>query len=356
LSVGPTAAFVDCVLLLLQLMKKVVARTADSVKIGAHNLIITMSDVRFHNLTGVPLQEEFTPSTVIKISTASKCFAAVIGIISICVFTLTDNAKTSITTIQTTDSVGNCMILSSFTGNTDENSGRVTATQASDFFEGYKQLLKDVTGAADVSIFIDSQLNDLWVSRKAHGGAYQQVYFENYQNCIDGFSKPVLCNYVQLGTGQEFDQPLPISDRRGRGFCQSYLNCAWPGVSWLSFRKIEIVMNATAFSCVPSANFATCDKISSKCPEYTRFAADFGKLYQRLQSPQYLCAPFKQNPPYSCRSFQVVSPIQVVSQTLSLMATALGGSELFLYLLLKYRRMWPSSSNVKVQPASSTLP
>ena len=187
-----------------------------------------MSDVRFHNLTYVPLQEEFTPPTVIKILTASKCFAAVIGIISICVFTLTDNAKTAITTIQATNSIGNCVMISAFTGNTDDNSKRLTATQASDFFEGYKKLLKDVTGAADVNLLIDSTYSDLFVSRTAPPSSYQQVYFEHYQNCIDAFSEPVVCNYVQLGTGQDFDQPLPISDRRGRGFCQSSLNCAWP--------------------------------------------------------------------------------------------------------------------------------
>jgi hypothetical protein len=204
-------------------------------------------------------------------------------------------------------------------------------------------------------MLIDSNLNDLFVSRTAPAGGYQQMYFENYQNCIDAFSKPVVCNYVQLGTSQDFDQPLPISDRRGSGFCQSSLNCAWPGIS-LGFRRIITVMNATTFNCVPSANFTTCDTISSKCSEYTRFAADFGKLYQGMLSPQHLCAPFRQNPPYSCRSFQVVSPIQVVSQTLSLMATALGGCELFLYLLLKYRRLWPSSSNAQVQPESSTMP
>jgi hypothetical protein len=318
-----------------------------------------MSDVRFRNLDNVPLQEEFNTSTVLKISTASKIAAVVIGIISICVFTLTDNAKTAITTISSTDIDGKCSMLSSLTSTFSRDMCVVTATDAAYFVDGYSKLLKNVmsaTSQAAVDYLMPNKfarfLGDPADSVQLYG-----VYFPTYQSCIDGFSKPPVCRYLQESSTDDLDRPF--YDNRGvrvHNVCQSALYCDWPGIQKNSFSAWQVLMNVTNFQCNPSANFITCLQISSKCPEYASLTAGFPNLFQRIHSAEQMCQQFKSNPPYSCQTFQVISPIQVISQTLSLMATALGGSEFFLYFLFKYRRMWPSNSNASVQPESSTMP
>jgi hypothetical protein len=97
-------------------------------------------------------------------------------------------------------------------------------------------------------------------------------------------------------------------------------------------------------------------KVSRVCQISCRLSKGFGEFFRQIYPAEQMCQTFQSNPPYTCQSFQVVSPIQVISQTLSLMATALGGTELFLYVLLKHRHLWPSSSNAQVQPESSTVP
>jgi hypothetical protein len=330
-----------------------------------------MSDVRFRNLDNVPLQEEFNPSTVFKISTASKIAAVVIGIISICVFTLTDNAKTAITTISSKNVDGRCTMLSSFTGSLPPTGITVSADIANRFVDGFFTLLKDVTGTTKDTYLADlrtgwgigkSERVSGFLTGKSDVVNLFQVYFPTYQSCIDEFSKTPVCSYLQLsGDDANLDKPYLIQTPSGliplKNVCQSQLKCTWPDVlrpdSWNYW---PVYMNVTNFKCAPSANFTTCESISSKCPEYAIFAAGFGELFRQIHPAEQMCQTFKSNPPYTCQSFQVVSPIQVISQTLSLMATALGGTELFLYVLLKHRHLWPSSSNAQVQPESSTMP
>ena len=315
-----------------------------------------MSDVRFRNLDNVPLQEEFNPSTVFKISTASKIAAAVIGIISICVFTLTDNAKTAITTIEAQNLNGNCAMLSSFTS-ASVDAPKLTAKRASDFLEGYKKLVQDATELADVRSLVTERIQRIADRLTDSGLSYNSEFFRYHQDCIDQLSKPAVCTYMNTKGYDTFDKPNPYAAANmHRNVCFSYLDCTWSGTS-IKGQEFQIAMNVTFFKCLPSANFTSCDEISSKCPVYARFASDFGRLLSaHIHPSESLCVPFKKLPPYSCQTFQVVSPIQIISQTLSLMATALGGSELFLYFVLKHRHMWTSSSNKRVQPESSDMP
>jgi hypothetical protein len=322
-----------------------------------------MSDVRFRNLDSVPLQEEFKPSTVFKISTASKIAAAVIGIISICVFTLTDNAKTPITTISSKDADGQCTMLSSFSGTYPRTWTTVTTDVAQSFVDGYFALLKDTTGTTK-STYLDQSGYGLklrtdrvseFSTDKSDAVNLFQVYFPTYQSCIDAFSKPPVCSYLQLSDkGGNKDKPFEKYDMYNyflKNVCQSSIKCNWPEIiradNW-EFWKVYL--NVTSFNCAPSANFTTCESISSKCPEYATFAKGFGELFHRIHPVEQMCQAFKTNPPYSCLSFQVVSPIQVISQTLSLMATALGGSELFLYALLKYRHVFARTTPIAPKP------
>ncbi len=328
-----------------------------------------MSDVRFRNLDNVPLQEEFNTSTVFKISTASKIVAVVIGIISICVFTLTDNAKTAITTISSKNVDGQCNMLSSFTGSLPTQGTVVTSDVSNSFIEGFFTLLKDVAGVTkDTYLNVwrvadrgSDRVSIFWKGKSDRVNLFQ-VYFPTYQSCIDEFSKPPVCGYVQLNNKQgNYDQPFLIDTNTGtiplKNVCQSHLKCTWPEILRIDdWEYWTVYFNVSNFKCAPSANFTTCESISSKCPEYARFAAGFGELFLRIHPAEQMCQTFKSNPPYTCQSFQVVSPIQVISQTLSLMATALGGTELFLYFLFKHRHMWPSSSNERVHPESSTMP
>jgi hypothetical protein len=323
-----------------------------------------MSDVRFRNLDSVPLQEEFKLSTVFKISTASKIAAAVIGIISICVFTLTDNAKTPITTISSKDADGHCTMLSSFSGTYPRAWTTVTADVAQRFVDGFFALLKDTTGTTK-STYLDQsgyglinraeRVSEFSTAGRSDAVNLFQVYFPTYQSCTDAFSKPPVCSYVQLrDAGGNYDKPFEKFDMNNyflKNVCQSSIKCNWPEViladNW-DYWKVYI--NVTSFNCAPSANFTSCESISSKCPEYATFAKGFGELFHRIHPAEQMCQAFKSNPPYSCLSFQVASPIQVISQTLSLMATALGGSELFLYALLKYRRIFARATPIAPKP------
>jgi hypothetical protein len=319
-----------------------------------------MSDVRFRNLDSVPLQEEFKPSTVFKISTASKIAAAVIGIISICVFTLTDNAKTPITTISSKDADGHCSMLSSFSGNFPRTWTTVTADVAQSFVDGYFALLKDTTGTTK-STYLDQSGYGLidrtervsgFSTDKSDAVSLFQVYFPTYQSCIDAFSKPPVCIYLQLSDAEgNYDKPFLKYNVPLKNVCQSSIKCNWPEIIRADkWEHWKVYLNVTSFNCAPSANFTTCESISSKCPEYATFAKGFGELFHRIHPAEQMCQAFKTNPPYSCLSFQVVSPIQVISQTLSLMATALGGSELFLYALLKYRHVLARTTPIPVAP------
>jgi hypothetical protein len=317
-----------------------------------------MSDVRFRNLDNVPLQEEFSTSTVFKISAASKFAAVAIGIVALCVFTLTDNAKSAITTISNVDGGnGQCKMLSSFSGALPRPGTEVTEDVAKGFIDGYDALMKDVTGLPALYP-IDSMARttdriSLFLRDRNDAVTLFQVYFPTYQSCIDAFSKPPVCSYVQNNREGDIDKPAMtmnvqlLRSVRVESACQSSMKCTWPEIMLQDGWDLwKVYINATTFKCAPSANLTTCETISSKCPEYASIAAGFSKLFHQIHPAQQMCQTFKSNPPYSCESFQVVSPIQVISQTLSLMATALGGCELFLFALLKYRRIFTRSTPI----------
>jgi hypothetical protein len=328
-----------------------------------------MSDVRFRNLEGVPFQEDFNSSTVFKISTASKIAALLIGIISICVFTLTDNAKTRMTTISSKEVDGSCTMLSAYSGTYPTIWTTVAADVAQSFYDGFFALLKDTTGTTK-STYLDESGYGLqsrtsaykileFSDGKSDAVSLFQVYFPSYQSCIDAFSKPPVCSYLQLKEGRlvrdHHDQPFKKYTRNGNvpleNVCESSLKCTWPEILHFdNWDYWKFVINVTSFNCAPSTNFTTCESISSLCTEYASFAKGFGELFHRIHPAEQMCRAFKSNPPYSCTSFEVVSPIQVISQTLSLMATALGGSELFLYVIMKYRNILKRSTQTKPEP------
>jgi hypothetical protein len=324
-----------------------------------------MSDVNFRNLKEIPLQDGFTQSSVIKISAASKIFAAAVGIISICAFVFTDSAKTSITTIETTNSQSNCRILSTFS-----SSGLtlpVTVAEGATFRKEFVKLLKSLPGTQNTEINspdnlipdIVSRLGYLQGTGYTYPLTYNQAYFPNYQSCLDAFMKPPVCVYENdFSTNLYKDQPIPpVYGVTWPNYCSSYLSCLWsdaPKVKELQ-HGMQIILNVTAFNCNPTANFTTCFMISSACPEYARYAVSIGKLLTtHIATPERLCTPFKDLPPYSCQTFQVASPIQVISQTLSLMATALGGCEVFLYFVLTFKHKYQSLA--KVHSDSDTQP
>jgi hypothetical protein len=360
-----------------------------------------MSDVLFRNLEHIPLQEEFTPSVVYKISSASRISAVVIGIVSICVFTLSDNAKTAITTISSKNiDNGKCTILSSFSGVLPKAAITVPTLVANDFEKGYSALIGATTGSPDnvtLVTLLSGMYQDVktiherrrgngtygitdydcknietardFTTRKFDSVEFLQQYFPTYQSCIDEFSKPPVCRFVPATENLEkndvevHDKPLTCmhsvihSDVRVPSTCVSVLRCNWPQMreTTLFSSYWRVHLNHYTFKCAPSANFTTCESISSKCPEYVRFASGFAKLFHSIHPAEQLCQTFKSNPPYSCESFQVLSPIQVISQTLSLMATTLGGSELVLYAFLKYRRMCTYTPQVAPAPVCDTL-
>jgi hypothetical protein len=324
-----------------------------------------MADVRFRNLDQLPLQAEFTPSSVYKISAASKVAAVVIGIISICVFALTDNAKTAITTISSTNVDGKCTMLASVTAQLVEESVTVSARSANEIVQAYSALMKEVTGhyRQELPIPCESLMDDDTVVRFPQSPAlpvvFMQKYYPTYQSCIDEFSKPPVCHFTPA-TDSKNDRErrecdVPTICRTTNGFnsrlqnsCTSVLKCNWPQVEqpYLIPSYFRVILNGTIFRCAPSVNFTTCDSVSSSCPEFKRFASGFSKIFHLIHPPEQMCQTFKNNPPYSCQSFQVVSPIQVISQTLSLMATTLGGSELLLFAMLKYKHMCTRSHQV----------
>ncbi len=264
-------------------------------------------------------------------------------------------------------------MLSSFSGTLPKAGTTVTADVANSFNDGFYALLKDATGVTKntyQNVWLNGRLgtpgeervNEFLQSRSDTVNLFQ-VYFPTYQSCIDEFSKTPVCSYVQDRTtaNGNYDQPFMQFLQTGnfplKNVCQSSLQCNWPDILRVnSWDPWKVYINVTNFKCAPSANFTTCDLISSKCPEYASFATGFAELFRRIHPAEQMCQTFKSNPPYSCQSFQVVSPIQVISQTLSLMATALGGSELVLYFLFKYRRMCPSSSKVKEENELSSVP
>lgn len=329
-----------------------------------------MADVRFRNLDQLPLQAEFTPTAVYKISAASKFAAVVIGIVSICVFTLTENAKASITTISSTNDGGKCTMLAPVTAQLAEDSTRVSDGSANEILQAYSALTKEVTGhhrlelptPCDRTFDYDAIPDGFGASgSKSHPVAFMQKYFPTYQICIDEFRKPPVCRFMPATDAksardrEDCDMPAQCRQSSGSGSslripnaCMSVLKCNWPQVEqpYMFQSYFRVFMNVTAFKCAPSAKFTTCDSISSLCPEYDRFAAGFSKIFQLIHPTEQMCQTFKSNPPYSCQSFQVVSPIQVISQTLSLMATTLGGSELLLFAMLKYKRMCTRSQEV----------
>jgi hypothetical protein len=342
-----------------------------------------MSDIRFRNLDHIPLQEEFTPSLVYKISSASKISAVVIGIVSICVFALSDNAKTAITTISSTNvENGQCSMLSSFTGPLPQAKTSVPILVANNFAKGYSALIEAATGSTDRvtltklgqytvelrgdGIFDCGNVETArdFTTQRYDGVEFLQQYFPTHQSCIDEFSKAPDCRFVPATENlidkdnELYDKPLICTRRveldnvRVPSTCVSVLKCNWPRMGqttmFPSFWRVH--MNVSTFKCAPSANFTTCESISSKCPEYDRFASGFSKLFQSIHSAEQLCQTFKTNPPYSCQSFQVLSPIQVISQTLSLMATTLGGSELVLYAIHKYGRICRKAPQVIPAP------
>ena len=296
----------------------------------------------------------------------SKVAAVVVGIISICVFALTDNAKTAITTISSTNVDGKCTMLASVTAQLAEEATIVSDRIANEIVQAYSALMKDVTGRPRIelpsycgsTVVIDS-VEEGFSSHKVHSVVFMQKYFSTYQSCIDEFSKPPVCGFrpatEQKSDKEKYDYDKPSEcyglrtyGKRIPNACTSVLRCNWPHVDqpYLFPAYFSVLMNLTAFKCAPSANLTTCDSISSLCPEYGRFASGFIKIFPLMHPPEQMCQNFKKNPPYSCQSFQVVSPIQVISQTLSLMATTLGGSELLLFAILKYKHMCTRSSQV----------
>jgi hypothetical protein len=314
----------------------------------------------------------FNDITVVRIDRTSLGVAAIVGLFGIFYFSLAPGAMSTDVAIGSVQPNGyQCKMIASITRETEIFSTYAPGTipiqesraKISDF---NSQILAFAVSSGFVPLLLQRLAPPgvsmpLWPFQLSSSGSYKLKYgntlFDTYEDCLATARAEPTCTLKDavLTDIQISAQPFTTAS-----VCVSEMFCSsFKGKVFSQFSFGALYVNRTLLAdsavgrCNNQANASSCFNINSNCESLERFRASYEDTIRKIVfTPELLCQPFFDNPPYICTKAVPPSVPSILSQSFSFFTAAIAAMKATLYAAAK---MLHTHSKVEDQDSGAKL-
>jgi hypothetical protein len=292
----------------------------------------------------------FNDRIVIRIDRTTLVFAAMVGLFAILYFSLAPAARSTGIEIGSVQLNGySCKMIASITRETHIFSTYVPGTippqeSLAKISEFNSQILALAVSSGVVPLLLPytgPPNLPLWSYQLTPATDYKLVYvstlFDTYDNCTAAARSEPTCTLQNSKLIQDSRISADESVCITRIFCSSF-----SGKVYWQFGAGDLNVNRTLLAdpavgrCNNQANISSCFNINSNCASLERFRAMYEDTIRKIiLTPELLCQPFFDNPPYICTKAVPPSVPSILSQSFSLFLAAVAGMKAVLHAAAK---------------------
>jgi hypothetical protein len=303
------------------------------------------NDPSFRDLSQIQFLEHFDEAVVAKIEKISVASAVALGLFGLLYFSLAPGAQSTVVEIsRTTVSGSTCTMLSKVSMSYDPflvsnyiaGPGIVPLASRLAFLA---QSQDSKIGA----ILTPDNPNNWQIFFTLQELIYRNVIFDTYSDCLSA-AQQTSCDWLDGSF-------TPIQP----GICMLSMKCSsFSGGAYLSLQtqvgaslswsfNQSVLNNPMLGACPPQAQPPICYNLGS-CAGLQNYNSTITQLVkQYILTPELLCQPFSNNPPYACvKSVSLTIP-SILSQSFAFASSALAASKLVMLVLVKRFRKTPTN-------------
>ncbi len=305
-----------------------------------------------------PFLAPFNEIIVGRIDRVSMASSALVGLFGILYFSFAPAAMSTAIEVSAEKLSGyDCKMISAisklvnpFSGFFGDGTGIIPIQSQSEFVTKMVEASKSVPFRA-VHSRQDFFPNDFVRNNYVEGQIllYDSAQFDTYENCLA--RAQITCNWL-------------VSAQVNYDYALSKFSCSFPAFkSTLQLKPLDpsssnyyqtmsigytvsALSNQTRGKCNQQANFTTLSNVHEHCESLKIFMATFQDLIGKLVwTPEVICKPFFNNPPYICSKAVPPSVPSILSQSLAFTTSALAAVKAILFFSVKMFRKAPVADN-----------
>jgi hypothetical protein len=303
------------------------------------------NDPSFRDLSHIQYLEYLDEVSVARIEKISVASAAALGLFGLLYFSLAPSAQSSVVEISSTTVPGStCKMLAKVSMSYDP------------FLEtGYKEgpgivpldsryaFLAESKGSK-IGAILSPAYEDNWqVFFPKQMLIYRNTLFNSYSDCLSAAKVQTKCVW------SEFAKFEGQSDCNGAMKCSGFGSDAYLSLQTQIGASITFSFNQSVLddpklgACPIQAQPSSCFRLEA-CAGLEKYIAAFTELVKKyILTPELLCEPFLNNPPYACVKSVPLTIPSILSQSFAFASSALAASKLFMLFLVKYFRKVPKT-------------
>jgi hypothetical protein len=301
----------------------------------------------------------FNDTTVERIDKISLLAAALVGLFGILYFSLAPAAMStdvSISSIKLSDGF-NCKMIASITRIVEmfsygSTKGTLSILDSQEKISNFNSQISSIANSQVMSKLLvknhlmHSGTKPWWfifdvLNPEAQGNRlrYENSHFDTYDDCIAAARTQTTCRLQ----GEEID-----NNSYAGGWsvqipaCKTFIHCSSFKGKLEYAHNAQVSVNRTALQdpalgkCNNQAQVSTCTNINSNCQSLQSFLASYEEIFRKnMFTPELLCKPFLENPPYICTKAVPPSVPSILSQSFAFTTTALAAVKTFLFFAMK---------------------
>ncbi len=319
--------------------------------------------IRYRDHTKLDYVPPFNDATVARIERIAIFVAVLVGLFGVLYFSLAPAAKSNdakVSSVQLFDGY-NCKMISSVTriidiftfstnavdsgtiplqdslANVSDFNSQVVALAVSQSFNGLVLNNRLPAVATPWSFQIP---NNVMSSTTTNQLKYVNLHFDSYADCLTAARGQTACRLqseraIKYSTTRDPNGPLATE-------CAADIRCSSLNSKAIYLGNLPILVNRTVLGdpefgqCNNQANVSACQNILANCESLKRFVAGYDEIFRKVVfTPELLCQPFFDNPPYICTKAVSPSVPSILSQSFAFTTAALAVVKTALFFALK---------------------
>jgi hypothetical protein len=292
------------------------------------------NDAQYRDLTKiVPYLPAFNDGVVSRIDKVSIASAVAVGLFGILYFSLAPAATSTSVEISSVKLSGySCKMISAVSRNVNPYAGGGTGLVSQKSLADFNlKVIEAGKGLAASDIIAQNILSETNI-------VYENALYDTYEACLADAQTQTACSWLSATI---FVTLPPISHCDSRMFCFSLKKKArLTPIS--SSDPIRLFVNRTSLEstsigmCNSQANTTTCESIFENCKGLSTYLSKFQEIIrQYVLTPEVVCKPFEDNPPYICTKAAPPSVPSILSQSLAFTTSAFALVKAALFFAVK---------------------
>lgn len=321
----------------------------------------------------------FNDTTVARIDRISYAIAALVGLFGILYFSLANAAMTNdvaVSSVRLSDGYS-CKMIASITRTVDifTNSwrkGAISISESQAKVSDFNSQIADLpVSAALVPLILKNPRPDYvtrpWefqieiMSSDGNQLKYDNAKFDTHEDCLTAARAQTTCKMQGDKEFTNYPTTQGVWNSYDPNVCQTDLQCSSFNGKVFYSSAAPVYVNRTLLAnpeigkCNNQWNVSSCSDFNPKCQSLERFRAGYEERFRKnVFTPELLCMPFLENPPYICTKAVPPSVPSILSQSFAFTTTALAVMKTVLSFAVKMRHDYKAGK--RGQPANAVTP